>query len=115
MPQNAMAATIAVNPSKQQTPLASDAQKGLLTVDSLNASLGLTAATQVKATAGRLVKVSVLVAGSAAGAAYDAVGATTGQFFVIPNTVGVYLINWPCANGVYVVPGTGQTISVSYN
>lgn len=36
------------------------------------------------------------------------------QIFVIPNIVGVNLIDWPCLAGIVVTPGTGQTIAVSY-
>lgn len=84
-----------------------------------NASaLNLTAATVVKATPGMCYTISVIVAGTAPGTANDV--ATTGaaavanQFFEIPNTVGVYRMNWPCATAITIVPGTGQTVSVAY-
>lgn len=32
----------------------------------------------------------------------------------IPNAVGVYELMWPCFNGISVVPGTDQVVSVSY-
>jgi len=82
-------------------------------------ALNISAATAVKAVAGRIVKVSVIVAGSAAGTINDA--ATTGaaasanEVAVIPNTVGVYDIDMPTSNGIVIVPGTGQTVAVSYN
>ncbi|KWN80868.1 hypothetical protein WM24_23835 [Burkholderia ubonensis] len=78
----------------------------------------ITAAAVVKATPGRLVRINVVVAGSAAGTANDC--ATTGaaaaanEIAVIPNTVGTYYLDWPCATGIVVVPGTGQTVAVSY-
>lgn len=83
-------------------------------------TLDITAATLIKALPGRIYTVSVLVAGSAAGAVYDAI-ATTGntvadQVAVLPNTVGVINTNaWPCANGIVVVPGTGQTVAVAWS
>ncbi len=85
---------------------------------SLN-NLNITAATLVKATPGTLYRVSVTVAGSAAGSAYD-FGATTGQgaanlIAAIPNTVGVIELVFPCNTGILIVPGTGQTVSVSYS
>lgn len=81
--------------------------------------LNITAATVIKAVAGRICNVSVVVAGSAPGSINDA--ATTGavaaanEVVVVPNTVGVYAIDMPTANGIVVVPGTGQTLAVSYN
>ncbi|WP_316854245.1 hypothetical protein [Ralstonia holmesii] len=50
---------------------------------------------------------------------YDGTGVTgntvANQVFVIPNTVGSYLVDHPCVNGVVVVPGTGQTVAVTYD
>lgn len=66
---------------------------------------------------GRLVTVSVLVAGSAAGAIYDAnnASATTGQLYVIPEAVGVVSVDLPYSYGLVVAPGTGQTVTVGYS
>lgn len=76
----------------------------------------LTAATVVKSTKGVLFRVSVLVAGSTTGTAYDFNSTTspTNAIGVIPNTVGIYEFIWPCLTGIVIVPGTGQTVSVSY-
>lgn len=87
--------------------------KGTVTVKNI------TAATVVKAVGGRVAKVSVLVAGSAPGAVYDrattsGVGVTN-QVAVIGNTAGVLDIDMPCSAGIVVVPGTGQTLAVSYS
>ena len=81
--------------------------------------LNVTAAQVVKAGAGICVSVTVVVAGSAAGTVNDV--ATTGgaaaanQFGTIPTTVGTYTFNWPCGTGIVLVPGTGQTLAVSYS
>lgn len=89
-----------------------------LTGQGVSSSLNITAATVVKPSRGRLVRINVIAAGSAAGSANDA--ATTGaagaanQVFAIPNTVGSYFLDWPCATGIVVTPGTGQTIAVSF-
>ena len=83
-------------------------------------TLDITAATVIKALPGRLYTISVVVAGSAAGAVYDATS-TTGntaadEIAPIPNTVGVINTNaWPCANGIVVAPGTGQTVAVAWS
>lgn len=72
----------------------------------------------IKATPGRVVRVNVTTAGSAAGSLNDA--ATTGAagatnlIFSIPNTVGTYYLDWPAASGIVVTPGTGQIMSISY-
>jgi hypothetical protein len=78
---------------------------------------GLTAPTVVKATSGRIARVSVIVAGSAPGMIYDGatLAATTKPLDVIPNTVGVYEVNLPTSFGLLVVPGSGQTVSGSYS
>lgn len=84
-----------------------------------NASrLNITEATVVKALPGTCFTVSVTTAGSAAGAVYDA--ATTGGdtaanlLASLPNEVGVYSLSFPCANGILVVPGTAQVVSVAF-
>jgi N-acetylglucosamine kinase-like BadF-type ATPase len=82
-------------------------------------ALNLTAATVVKPANGFVVTVSVLVAGSAVGAVYDATS-TTGntvadQVAVIPDVVGNYVLSFPCKKGIVVAPGTGQTVAISYN
>ena len=85
----------------------------------LSSTLNLTAAAVVKPVTGRVQRVVVLVAGSAAGAVYDSnsTGSNTAanQVASIPNVVGSYLIDFPCAQGIVVVPGTGQTLAVSYD
>jgi hypothetical protein len=99
--------------------LAGTATLGKLAVvsyEGTTTSFNITAATAVKASAGRLFKISVIVAG-VAGTANDC--ATTGaaaagnQVAVIPATVGVYDFNWPMATGIVIVPGAGQTVAIS--
>jgi len=77
---------------------------------------GMTAATVVKASAGRVCTVSVIV-GGAAGAIYDATSAsaTTNQIYVTPTTAGVYVVNIPTQYGIVVAPGSGQTLTVGYS
>lgn len=79
---------------------------------------GLTAsAAVVKSSAGRIANISVIVAGSASGFVYDsaATGNTTKPLFVIPMTVGVYVVNLPASFGITISPGTGQTVSGSFS
>lgn len=119
MPQNALAATTFVNPSNQQSPGAVDAQKTqMVTPGGLSTSLNITVATVVKAKAGRVCKVSVIVAGSGAGTVNDLAttsgAAAANQLYVVPTTAGIYELNLPCVNGILIVPGSGQTLAVSY-
>jgi len=98
------------------TALSTEASNFLNVNGQLNAA-GLTAATVVKSVAGRIANVSVIVAGSAAGFVYDAAktGVTNKPLFVIPTTVGIYVVNLPASFGIVVAPGTGQTVTVSYS
>lgn len=81
-------------------------------------TLNITAATVVKATPGRVFKVSVIVAGSTAGTINDcatvAAAAATNQIGTAPNTVGTTDFNWPMGTGIVVVPGTGQTLALTW-
>lgn len=81
-------------------------------------SLNITAATIVKGSWGVPVIVQVLTAGSTAGAVYDSSSVTgnsaSNQVATIPNTVGFFPVQIPCATGIVVSPGTGQVISISY-
>ena len=90
----------------------------LLTAQGQKTFFNITAATLVKASSGRVAKVSVLVAGSVAGSVNDAAtivgAATANEIAVIPNTVGVYNIDFPVSNGIVIKAGTGNTIAVSY-
>lgn len=78
---------------------------------------GITAATVVKIGAGRLVNISVIVAGSADGAIYDsgALGVTVAPLCVVPQTLGVTSVNLAVSNGILVVPGSGQTVTVGFS
>lgn len=85
-----------------------------------NAShLDISVATVVKSTPGTLFTINVTTAGSAPGSANDVATtggvAATNEICVIPNTVGIYSLSWPCATGITITPGTGQVISVAYS
>ncbi len=83
----------------------------------LSTSLNIAAATVVKGSPGRLVRINVIVAG-AAGTANDC--ATTGaaaaanEIAVIPAAIGPLLLDWPCAAGITIAPGAAQVVSVSF-
>lgn len=77
----------------------------------------LTSTALVSSGQGRLATISVTVAGSANGMIYDsnAVASLTGAIAVIPNSLGITLVNMPYDNGLVVVPGTGMTVNISYS
>jgi hypothetical protein len=68
---------------------------------------------------GVLVNVSVVTAGTTAGAINDANttgGATTANTLIsIPNTIGVFTCGQHFTKGLVIVPGTGQYINVTYS
>jgi hypothetical protein len=120
MPQSPMQVYPALN-SGVAKPLLVDGSGYLLASNTDGgelSALNITAATVVKASAGFLSRVSVIVAGSAAGSANDCAttgaAATANEIAVIPNTVGVYNVMFPTSTGIVITPGTGQTIAVSY-
>ena len=81
-------------------------------------TLNITSATAVKAAPGRIGSISVLVAGSGEGGLYDHATtsgvAAANQISTILNTEGVYKIDFSAAVGIVVVPGTGQTVAISW-
>lgn len=77
--------------------------------------------TVVKTTPGRVCAVSIITAGSAAGIIYDAtnLNTTTAPLWVIPAAAASngqpYVVNMPTDSGIVVVPGTGQTLTLSWS
>jgi hypothetical protein len=88
-----------------------------LSVNGSRISANLTAATLLKIGSGRVAMVSIVIGGSGSGIIYDAnnVALTTNPIFTIPDTPGIIFVNLPVVNGIVVVPGTGQTVSVSFS
>jgi hypothetical protein len=95
----------------------------LTTAGGQNSSLDVTAATVIKAAPGRLVRITVLaVATAGTFGAYDTTttGSTATANAIVQYTaawpaVGTVLtLEWPCANGIVVNPGTSGAVSVSY-
>lgn len=86
-------------------------------VNGISTTEAITAQTVIKQSTGRVASVSVIVAGSAPGHLYDASqpNIVIAPLYVIPNTVGVFVVNLPTDTGLVVVPGTGQTVTVSWS
>lgn len=87
-------------------------------VGASSTTLNITTATVIKAAPGTLIAVAVIVAGSAPGTCNDCLttgaAAPANQFGTIPASVNRYEFGWPCQTGIVVVPGTGQTLAVSW-
>lgn len=98
------------------TALATEAQNYLNVHGAVNAA-NISVPTVVKPIAGRIARLSVINAGSATGLIYDgnSLTATTRPLAVIPSAVEIIEINFPFSFGLLIVPGTGQTVSVSYS
>jgi hypothetical protein len=76
-----------------------------------------TAGVLIKATPGRICKVIVNTAASAAGCIYDSnvAGIAAGTLiFAIPQTVGIYDVDFPCETAISLVVGTAGVVSLSY-
>lgn len=105
-------------PGNALAPAQLDASGSLVVGAGRTSVKNVTAAAVVKATPGRVCRVNVIVAGSAAGTVNDV--ATTGaaavanQVATIPNEVGSYVVDFPMAVGIVFVPGTGMTAAVSF-
>lgn len=82
-------------------------------------SATVTASTLVIAAPGRLISFSVVVAGSASGlihnAATTSLAAAGNAFVATPTTIGVYPCGQHFSSGLVIVPGTGQSINVTYS
>jgi len=95
-------------------------QNGAVSVgNGTHSFLNIDTMTGVKSTAGRIVTVNVLVAGSTIGAIWDSATvagrAEANKVAIIPEAVGTYVFNFPCANGIVIGTGTDQVVSVSFN
>lgn len=79
----------------------------------------VTSSTLVVAGAGRLVGVSIIVAGTASGLIHNAAtagaAAASNALVVTPVTIGFYQVGQRFTNGLVIVPGTGQSINVTYS
>jgi hypothetical protein len=125
MPQGALQANVAVNQTTlKSVPLQSDVSGNLLVGNGSLNKLNVTAITAVKASAGRVCKVTVVAAATAGNfAVYDV--ATTGAA-ATANAILKYTAAWPavgtvisldfpCTAGIVVDPGTGGQVAVSFD
>ncbi len=86
-----------------------------------NISTALGTYVTVSSNQGRVVTVSVTTAGSSTGIIYDALAtnlaavSTARPIYIIPDSIGLYVVNIPVNYGIVVAPGTGQVLTVSYS
>jgi hypothetical protein len=121
MPQNPLQyvpAIKTVGSANVSAPLKVDAQNNILIGKGNTATYNLSASTVIKATPGRVCKVSVITAGSAPGTINNCIttgaAAASNEIFVVPNTAGMYDIDWPCSTGITYILGTGQVVAISF-
>ncbi|HGL4258438.1 TPA: hypothetical protein ACKE3D_002118 [Burkholderia dolosa] len=125
MPQAPLQANVAVNQSTlKSTPLQMDSSGNLLVGNGSMNAKNVTAITAVKASAGRVCKITVVAAATAGNfAVYDV--ATTGAA-ATANAILKYTASWPavgtvinldfpCTAGIVVDPGTGGQVAVSFD
>lgn len=88
-----------------------------LSVNGLLTAEGITSTTLVQAGQGRVATVSIVVGGSVNGTIYDCstIALLKNPIYTIPDTIGIVFVNLPVSLGIVVVPGSGQTISISYS
>lgn len=118
MPQANLFLT-SVNPAGKNAPSKLDTSGSLLIGKGLSTSLNLAAGAHIiKATPGRICRISVNTAQTSVGSVSDC--ATTGAvaaanlIAAIPEAQGVYDIDFPCAVGIVVTVGTAGVVSVSF-
>lgn len=82
-------------------------------------SAPITSSTLVFAGAGTLVSITSLVAGTTTGYVYDSAttGGASSSNYISPagNMLGVLPCGHNFNNGLVVIPGTGQTLAVTYS
>jgi hypothetical protein len=126
MPQGPLQANVAVNQTTlKSVPLQSDQSGNLLVGNGSMNKLNVTTATVIKATPGRICKVSVITAATAGtfgiyDAATTGAAATTNAIYPVstsawPAAGTVIPLDFPCLAGIVVNPGTGGVVAVSFD
>jgi hypothetical protein len=81
-------------------------------------ALNIKVPTVVLTRPGRLLRVSVVRAGTTLGAVHDAETlagtVAASRIATIPRAIAMYDVEWPCDFGIVVVPGAGQVLAVVF-
>lgn len=121
MPQGPIAAATAVNPAGKFVMNVVDAAGNEFVASGKAGQYNINgSATLVKGSSGRLVR--IVVTGTITGNLTANDAATTGAaasgnliFSATTPAAGtVYVLDWPCANGIVITPGTAGSVAVSY-
>lgn len=122
MPQSPIGYS-SVTPGGALAPTQLDAQGAeRVTTAPAKVAFNMTAPTVVKAGAGRVSRVNVIVAGTAAGGVYDclttAAASALNQIASIPTLstaqLGSLALDCNVITGLVILPGTGQTLTAIY-
>ena len=94
-----------------------NAAQTYLNVNGISTQINIKTPTLVKNGAGRVATVSIVDGGTANGTIYDSNSITslTNPIFTVINTSGIIFVNCPVGNGIVVIPGAGQNITVTYS
>ncbi len=86
-------------------------------IQGVQTQANISTTTLVSAKAGRVAMLSITTGGAANGTIYDTNAANNlvRPIYTIPNTIGIVFVNLSVSYGIVVVPGSGQTISLSYS
>jgi hypothetical protein len=90
----------------------------LLAGHAVRTALNIKVPTVVSTRPGRLLRVSVVRAGTKPGAVHDtealAGAVASSRIATNPRTIAMYDVDWPCEFGIVVVPGAGQVLAVVF-
>jgi len=102
---------------RQLTQAVNNLAETILNINGKQNSPEISMTTLVKTGAGRVAIVSVTTAGSTEGQVFDTnlVTSTANLVALIPQDVGVYVLNIPVALGIVINPGGGMVVTVSYS
>jgi hypothetical protein len=93
-----------------------NATKTQLNIEGAASQENISTATWIAAQ-NRLCRVSIVAPGTATGTIYDASNASdiSTPIWTIPTALGMVKVSIPITDGLLVVPGTGQNVTVSWS
>jgi hypothetical protein len=111
MPQGALQANVATNPSLARAPLTVDASGNLLTGSGSLSKLNQTGTFLVKGSAGRICKINVVGGTTGGVATANIVASLTSAQAAVGTTIP---LDFPCLAGIVVQAGTA-VVAVSFD
>jgi ABC-type Fe3+ transport system substrate-binding protein len=94
-----------------------NATQTLANINGVQTVASISGAIVVSPNSGRLATISITAGGSSVGYVYDSKSTTviSSPIYAIPTTIGIVHPNIPVTNGIVVIPGTGQVVTVTYS